>query len=1815
MVVDNLAATNASQKVAGNSNIEKHSRPTYMTHDREIRSSSKTLVISVIIFAFIVAATSIGFGSSLAHFSYVQDNTEEVMVVVRSELARARSIRASFFGIYSLSGCDGTVNTDQNDNVINMLSDLRSELTSYQTSLCSEYLNSKCVQDNWIKKIKHINSRAGTLMSDAQSTKYEVLTIGFQSIAYTYNVTDVCNNDVYIDNLPSINSLTRSYGDVLEVVVSLCETDDNYFILRWLPLIGMLCIVLLIPTFLIPIYLVTRYVKQIFGHSFFLAERSDQEVRAKVFALVSVMCATLGERIMPKLQVISGVATLLTTVDLPSYHKKLLRAIERNVAHLIRTVHYTKELVTTEANCIEDNFHLIDIRACVEECLETFAHQAGLKGTLISATFGTGCPTQVMCDELRLRQVLLKTIGLAVEHTERGSVEVFVIVRSCTRASSSNMHGRNQKISEDDQNNLLMGSNAQSGRMDVLDGSVLSDSELYSSDESESDISSSNPDEALDSKSTADEDAGGDIEDILGSHRTESAQYEIQFEVKDSGQGMDSEELKNLLNPRAMRNRQGRGLRLLVASRICTLMGGSMEIFSAPGKGTTNVFTLAMPGRCLLEDFHPHLADPLMQDSVKRAQVITLGLPAGTKGSLSVFLKDFGITVVHAANVEQAVAATTESTLKTACIFLGDFTKFTKLQPTDEDPYQRLEMTPSQIFGEIVKSCKERIYDLESKRVIRDASDPQCVYVQSESTTEDVSDSERFVRLKEPIRARYVVEMILRGLSTDSSFSCFRDFKSFYSWVRSIPPEERRGLRAVGIPKERVHRDDDGVTGGGSEDDTVSIGTSQVHAGQQQQQHNGKDSLHASGFNGNDHNQNQGKNNTNEKHNNNNGNGINNNNNGNTSNSTPSKTANNNNNNNNRDPRPQDISNANRVLTWVDPPRQVRSTIFRTRADMSLLFDVEQVPPHLISHVNCVLKGLDACPMSTSTVGQIARMCHTEALLCPSSPSEAWTTDMLYEADKYYGNLPPNAPPPSTLVFSGLNGDDDLEMKDHVSISSSQSPNSLATSTRRDSLFTGSTQKKADIVNRVMTIVKNGMVTAANISNVNDPADNGANSNSANKKNNHLTSNARAVYGNGQWGSSGMVNASSLAAANFTANLPKFATVSRSQVEQTLRALAKFDSLSCLQPDLVAPKSVINFTPSGFQQLGTNGYQESSPSWKVGGGKEGQQHHHYSDHDSDFSSSHYNEVNPTSNNNVFGMKFRGFFENIAKNPSSFIEKKNNSKTSAQRNPSPKNNHNEEQNNNINANNPNSNLMKTSTSMNLLNSHRLYDTMGGSSGNLTYQDLLSWDFNVLSHTHEDQIRLSIQALTILYHRASKQLSLFSKQGLNAVESAGGANEGRSIVIAGEMDSAGKVQLRKCEPEQTAYFVNAVAHNYISSNAYTNFANAVFTLQSMILLTDMSDVQEYIEPSTRWALGIAAIGSSVGHPGVSSEYLCATDSFLSRVYNEQMVLQKHHVSMLFEILKYERANLFVGLSHEVFSDLKFKIVEAMLVGGHDFVKKTHRSVQDRVSYIHQMCVEQVDPTLRVPLKAMFGLSPPPPGISASGSAFAPMPKLELIRIISHLAPNMHCVLSVSAWEEWAWRRRRQAFVQSCIARIQGETIIVKSGWEKVIKEVLMTHYSLYSEELVDHAKWWKDMFSQLSKIFPLTFGGALRKRMKSNLIEWKNQKKNYAYQKEREKANMLSPISGLLNLSPRLNDSGGSANDNGRGGGSVNSNNNNFLGKGGVNGGDEENGQNGRTSPSRQKDSAAPLTLIPQKSSSFNKREAATSILRSVNNLME
>lgn len=124
-----------------------------------------------------------------------------------------------------------------------------------------------------------------------------------------------------------------------------------------------------------------------------------------------------------------------------------------------------------------------------------------------------------------------------------------------------------------------------------------------------------------------------------------------------------------------------------------------------------------------------------------------------------------------------------------------------------------------------------------------------------------------------------------------------------------------------------------------------------------------------------------------------------------------------------------------------------------------------------------------------------------------------------------------------------------------------------------------------------------------------------------------------------------------------------------------------------------------------------------------------------------------------------------------------------------------------------------------------------------------------------------------------------------------------------------------------------FIMAVRENY-QPNPYHSFFHAFDVTQTVYCLLTVMGAASFLTHLDILSLLIAALCHDVGHPGVSNAYLVNSESDLALTYNDRSVLESHHSSLTFKLLKKPESNLMVNLSTLEKKELRSTIIASIL-----------------------------------------------------------------------------------------------------------------------------------------------------------------------------------------------------------------------------------------------------------------------------------------------
>ncbi|XP_036365375.1 cAMP-specific 3',5'-cyclic phosphodiesterase 4C isoform X4 [Octopus sinensis] len=132
-----------------------------------------------------------------------------------------------------------------------------------------------------------------------------------------------------------------------------------------------------------------------------------------------------------------------------------------------------------------------------------------------------------------------------------------------------------------------------------------------------------------------------------------------------------------------------------------------------------------------------------------------------------------------------------------------------------------------------------------------------------------------------------------------------------------------------------------------------------------------------------------------------------------------------------------------------------------------------------------------------------------------------------------------------------------------------------------------------------------------------------------------------------------------------------------------------------------------------------------------------------------------------------------------------------------------------------------------------------------------------------------------------------------------------------------------------PAQTVvtYLMHLEDH-YHRDVPYHNAMHAADVTQSTHVLLSVSALENVFTDLEVLAAIFACTIHDVDHPGVTNQYLVNTSSELALMYNDESVLENHHLAVAFKLLQEENCDIFANLSRKQHQSLRKMVIDMVL-----------------------------------------------------------------------------------------------------------------------------------------------------------------------------------------------------------------------------------------------------------------------------------------------
>ena len=150
-------------------------------------------------------------------------------------------------------------------------------------------------------------------------------------------------------------------------------------------------------------------------------EEAEAANRAK-----SAFLANMSHEIRTPMTAILGYAELLTEAsegpDSETRRIEAAQTIKRNGEHLLTVINDILDISKIEANMLSVEHLETEVVPVLEQVVSLLKVRAEGKGLVLEIVFETPIPERIICDPVRLRQIVLNLAGNAIKFTDRGSV-------------------------------------------------------------------------------------------------------------------------------------------------------------------------------------------------------------------------------------------------------------------------------------------------------------------------------------------------------------------------------------------------------------------------------------------------------------------------------------------------------------------------------------------------------------------------------------------------------------------------------------------------------------------------------------------------------------------------------------------------------------------------------------------------------------------------------------------------------------------------------------------------------------------------------------------------------------------------------------------------------------------------------------------------------------------------------------------------------------------------------------------------------------------------------------------------------------------------------------------------------------------------------------------------------------------------------------------------------------------------------------------------------------------------------------------------
>lgn len=131
-----------------------------------------------------------------------------------------------------------------------------------------------------------------------------------------------------------------------------------------------------------------------------------------------------------------------------------------------------------------------------------------------------------------------------------------------------------------------------------------------------------------------------------------------------------------------------------------------------------------------------------------------------------------------------------------------------------------------------------------------------------------------------------------------------------------------------------------------------------------------------------------------------------------------------------------------------------------------------------------------------------------------------------------------------------------------------------------------------------------------------------------------------------------------------------------------------------------------------------------------------------------------------------------------------------------------------------------------------------------------------------------------------------------------------------------------------PKTFIQFMMTLEDHYVKDNPFHNSTHAADVTQSTNVLLNSPALESVFTPLEIMAALFAATVHDVDHPGLTNQFLINSSSELALMYNDESVLENHHLAVAFKLLQNEGCDILVNLSRKQRQTLRKMVIDMVL-----------------------------------------------------------------------------------------------------------------------------------------------------------------------------------------------------------------------------------------------------------------------------------------------